>query len=183
MIHAFSMPSSTTGEKVESWDDLGRRDKELVAHGNWSCVFCGKVGTGTKSSYRSPMPNRDGRIHEKCHKKHQRGELPLQLLVNHRKRALPSSAAPDGSNTPVHTKFAKSDSSASVAAQLEFELSCTAPLAICSAKTYSSGAEQVRQMREFGFARVPATEETDELRVEDTPANREQWTEEIVPGR
>ena len=151
---SIGTPPIAAASARSEYDLDAKVSSALAAHGNWECVFCGKVGLGKKGARKV---DGGGLVHDRCRQRHARGN---EIVRQERKR--PAVSASLASVSPAH-KIAKTDSNPAVAELLELESNCAASVVIQPTQTYQSAAERMEQLSQFGFARVPATAETRKL--------------------
>lgn len=154
--------SSIAAASVAMEDDVGEKLSSSLedAHGNWICALCDTTGHGTKRKRK--MGSR--LVHDGCRQRKRQGRVIVKKGRRTSKRpASPSTLSDDVPLAPAlrHTQTVLIPQT--VAESLEPPSNAAASVVIQSAGKYATSAERMQQMSKFGFARVPATEESRRL--------------------
>lgn len=121
--------------------------------GGWRCTLCKAVSSG--SAKKNSRPHGDGRAHQACIKRHERGAETRPSKKRHLSSADLSTTVTHDQTTEVLL--------AAIASTRDLEAALSPTVLVEATKTYDDPLLRIQQLSRFRLVRVPATDVSREL--------------------
>lgn len=121
--------------------------------GGWRCTLCNAVSSG--SAKKNSRPHGDGRAHQACIKRHERGAETRPSKKRHLSPADLSTTVTHDQTTEVLL--------AAIASTRDLEAALSPTVLVEATKTYDDSLLRIQQLSRFGLVRLPATDVSRDL--------------------